>query len=99
MGTTDDTSKKRPARNTPARNSTALDVSPETSRSSTTLLEQAIDTERRRLLHVHGVLHCLYEVLHYADGEDAVLYAEAAHLASIMVDESVAQLDSTRSSR
>jgi hypothetical protein len=68
-------------------------------RSATTRLEQAIETERRRLLHVHGVLHCLYEVLHYADGEDAVLYAEAAHLASIMVDESVAQLDSTRSSR
>ncbi len=48
------------------------------------------------LLHVHGVLHCLYEVLLYADGEDAVLYAEAAHLASIMVDESVERLDSTR---
>jgi hypothetical protein len=64
--------------------------------AATTLLEQAIESERRRLLHVHGVLHCLYEVLLYADGEDAVLYAEAAHLASIMVDESVAQLDSTR---
>jgi hypothetical protein len=47
-------------------------------------------------MKAHGVLHCLYEVLLYAEGEDAVLYAEAAHLASIMVDESVAQLDSTR---
>ena len=64
--------------------------------AATTLLEQAIESERRRLLHVHGVLHCLYEVLLYADGEDAVLYAEAAHLASIMVDESVERLDSTR---
>jgi hypothetical protein len=96
MGTTDDTSKKRPARNTPARNSAASRVSAETARTATTLLEQAIETERRRLLHVHGVLHCLYEVLLYADGEDAVLYAEAAHLASIMVDESVERLDSTR---
>jgi hypothetical protein len=96
MGTTDDTSKKRPARNTPTRNTAAPNVSPETSRSPTTLLEQAIETERRRLLHVHGVLHCLYEVLLYADGEDAVLYAEAAHLAAIMVDESVERLDSTR---
>ena len=42
------------------------------------------------------MLHCLYEVLLYADGEDAVIYAEAAHLASVMVDESVARLDSTR---
>ncbi len=42
------------------------------------------------------MLHCLYEVLLYADGEDAVVYAEAAHLASVMVDESVARLDSTR---
>lgn len=93
MGTTDDTSKKRPTRNSAAKN-----VPAETSRSATatTHLEQVIDTERRRLLHVHGVLHCLYEVLLYADGEDAVLYAEAAHLASIMIDESVTQLDSTR---
>jgi hypothetical protein len=96
MGTTDDTSQKRPARNTPARNSTAPNVSAETARSPTTLLEQAIESERRRLLHVHGVLHCLYEVLLYADGEDAVLYAEAAHLASVMIDESVERLDSTR---
>lgn len=42
------------------------------------------------------MLHCLYEVLLYADGEDAVTYAEAAHLAAIMVDESIAQLDSTK---
>lgn len=62
----------------------------------TTLLEQTIERERSRLLHVHSVLHCLYEVLLYADGEDAVVYAEAAHLAAMMVDESVAQLDSTR---
>jgi hypothetical protein len=98
MGNTDDTSKKRPARNNPTRNSAASRVSAETEtpRSPTTLLEQTIESERRRLLHVHGVLHCLYEVLLYADGEDAVLYAEAAHLASIMVNESVERLDSTR---
>ena len=90
MGTTDDTSKKRPARKT-----TASNVSAETPRiTPTTLLEQALSRERRRLLQVHSVLHCLYEVLLYAEGEDAIMYAEAAHLAAMMVDESATQLDS-----
>jgi hypothetical protein len=90
MGTTDDTSKKRPA-----RKPTAPNVSPETPRSATatTLLEHAIARERTRLLQVHSVLHCLYEVLLYAEGEDAIMYAEAAHLAAMMVDESAMQLD------
>lgn len=90
MATTDDTSKKRPARKPAASN-----VSAETSHSSTptTLLEQTIERERRRLLQVHSVLHCLYEVLLYAEGEDAIMYAEAAHLAAMMVDESAMQLD------
>lgn len=92
MATTDDTSKKRPARK-PA----ASHVSAETPRiTPTTLLEQHIDRERRRLLQVHSVLHCLYEVLLYAEGEDAIMYAEAAHLAAMMVDESAMQLDSMR---
>jgi hypothetical protein len=89
VGTTDDTSKKRPARNRAASN-----VSAETSRSATTHFEQHIESERRRLLQVHSVLHCLYEVLLYAEGEDAIMYAEAAHLAAMMVDESATQLDS-----
>jgi len=91
MATTDDTSKKRAA-----RKPTASNVSAETSRSitTTTLLEQTIERERGRLLQAHSVLHCLYEVLLYAEGEDAITYAEAAHLAAMMVDESVAQLDS-----
>src|SRR4030095_14929288 len=74
----------------------ASNVSAETPRSTTTttLLEQAIARERTRLLQVHSVLHCLYEVLLYAEGEDAIMYAEAAHLAAMMVDESVTQLDS-----
>jgi hypothetical protein len=92
MGTTDDTSKKRPARNT-----SASDVSAETPRSiPTTLLEQTIERERGRLLQVHGVLHCLYEVLLYAEGEDAAMYAEAAHLAATMVDEVAEQFDPVR---
>ena len=59
-------------------------------------LERFIDVQRRKLLQAHSVMHCLYEVLLYADGEDAVRYAEAAHLASILVDDVIEQLDPAR---
>ena len=59
-------------------------------------LERFIDIQRRKLLQAHSVMHCLYEVLLYADGEDAVRYAEAAHLASILVDDVIEQLDPAR---
>jgi hypothetical protein len=59
-------------------------------------LEQAIEAERARLLQVHSVLHCLYEVLLYADGEDAASYAQAAHLAAMWIDDAVARLDPVR---
>jgi hypothetical protein len=58
-----------------------------------TPLEQAIDAERARLLQIHSVLHCLYEVLLYAESEEAATYAEAAHLAAMLVDDVVANLD------
>jgi hypothetical protein len=80
MADTDDTSKKQPSLTT--------NVSAETSK-----LEQAIDAERARLLQVHSVLHCLYEVLLYADGEDTSTYAEAAHLAAMLIDDVVVNLD------
>lgn len=81
MPATDDTSKKTPT-------ATAPNFSPETS-----ALELALNSERSRLLQVHSVLHCLYEVLLYADGEDASTYAEAAHLAAMLIDDVVANLD------
>jgi hypothetical protein len=56
-------------------------------------LEQTIEAERGRLLQGSAVLRCLYEVLLYAEGEDAIRYAEAAHLVSSLIDESVAQMD------
>lgn len=80
MANTDDTSKKTPAPTT-------------TASAETSALEHAINVERARLLQVHSVLHCLYEVLLYADGEDATTYAEAAHLAAMLIDDVVANLD------
>jgi hypothetical protein len=85
MAAKDDTSKDQTTRNQNTR-----DVPAETS------LAQAIEAERARLLQVSSMLHCLYEVLLYAEGDDAVTYAETAHLAAILIDESVERLDSVR---
>ncbi len=59
-------------------------------------LETTIEAERGKLLQANAVLHCLYEVLLYADGEDAIRYAEATHLVSKLIDDSVARLDLVR---
>ena len=47
-----------------------------------------------QLLQAHGVLRCLYEVLLHAEGDDAVVYAEAAHVAANLVNNTVEELDS-----
>ena len=59
-------------------------------------LEHTIESERTKLLQANAVLRCLYEVLLYADGEDAIQYAEAAHVVSTLIDDSVARLDLVR---
>ena len=40
------------------------------------------------------MLKCLYEVLLHAEGEDAVLYAEAAHVAANLINNTAEELDS-----
>jgi hypothetical protein len=42
------------------------------------------------------VLTCLYEVLLYAEGDDVVEYAQAAHAAAMLINKSVQDLDSVR---
>jgi hypothetical protein len=61
-----------------------------------TRLEQTIEEQRAQLLQVHGVLTCLYEVLLYADGDDAVECAQAAQVAANLVSECVEKLDAVR---
>jgi hypothetical protein len=68
------------------------DVSAET--SPRTPLHQRIETQRARLLQAQSVLACLYEVLLYADGDDAVVYAEAAHVAVNLISNTLEELDS-----
>lgn len=57
-------------------------------------LEQAIAAERAKLVSANAVQKCLYEVLLYAEGEDAVVYAEAAHVVATLVENAVDKLDS-----
>jgi hypothetical protein len=83
MANTDDTSKKQGG-------------AAAASQRNLTQLEFFLEAQRRKLLQAHSVMHCLYEVLLYAEGEDAVTYAEAAHLASMLVDDVIEQLDSAR---
>jgi hypothetical protein len=57
-------------------------------------LEQAVARERAKLVSAHAVQRCLYEVLLYAEGEDAVVYAETAHVVAMLVEDAVDKLDS-----
>jgi hypothetical protein len=65
---------------------------------------QTCDREKPRLNLVacsyiqvsHAVIHCLYEVLLHAEGDDAICYAEAAYVAANLIDESVERLDHVR---
>jgi len=65
-------------------------------RKPVTRIERAIEAQREQLLQAHGVLTCLYEVLLYAEGDDAINYAQAAHAAARLVNKSVEDLDSVR---
>jgi hypothetical protein len=56
-------------------------------------LEQLISAQRAKLISAHAVQKCLYEVLLYADGEDAVMYAEAAHVVAALMEEAVDKFD------
>jgi hypothetical protein len=76
----------------PSENQNSSDVSAET--SPRTLLQQRIEAQRTQLLQAHSVLMCLYEVLLHADGDDAVVYAEAAHVAANLISDAVEELDS-----
>jgi len=101
MDKVDDTSKARSGRNESASDAPPL-ASPDAPRrvSAETLsraqLEQTIEAQRAQLLQAHAVLTCLYEVLLHAEGDDAVTYAEAAHVAANLINNTVEELDSVR---
>jgi hypothetical protein len=57
-------------------------------------LEQAIAAERAKLVSAHAVQKCLYQDLLYAEGEDAVVHAEAAQVVATLMEDAVDKLDS-----
>ena len=59
-------------------------------------VKQLIEAQRVKLLQAHAVMICLREVLLYAEGDDAVIYADAASVAAMLASEAAESLDSIR---
>ena len=59
-------------------------------------LELMITAQRAKLVGAQAVQQCLYEVLLYADGEDAVMYAEAARVVVALIEDVLENLDSVQ---
>lgn len=72
------------------------DTSPALPGKPEQLLKQLIETQRAKLLQAHAIMTCLHEVLLYAEGDDAVIYAEAANAAAMLASEVAEGLDSVR---
>ena len=74
----------------------ANDTSSESSNRSEQNLAQSIEMQRTKLLQAHAIMICLREVLLYAEGDDAVIYAEAANAAAVLASDVAEGLDSVR---
>jgi hypothetical protein len=90
MADTDDTSERQ---STPNRDHRKTPLAHDVSAEPSSLRDQAISAERRKLMQVHSLLHCLSEVLLHADDEDAILYAQVAQLGAELLDDPVARLE------
>lgn len=78
---------------TPNRDRRKAPLTPDVSAETSSLRNPAIEAERRKLMQVHSLLHCLSEVLLHADGEDAILHAQVVQLGAELLDDSVARLE------
>ena len=58
------------------------------------LFKQLTDPPRAKVLQAHAVMICLREALLYAEGDDAVIYAEAANAAAALANDAAEGLDS-----
>jgi hypothetical protein len=76
-----------------AKRPASLDPDVSAEMSSRTPHQQCIEALRAQPLQTQGVLRCLYEVLLHAECNDAVFYAEAAHVAANLIN-TAEELDS-----
>ena len=60
------------------------------------VLGQLIEAQRGKMLQAHAVMTCVREVLLYEEGDDAVIYAEAANAAAVLANDAAEGLDSVR---
>ena len=102
MATTDDTSKPRrsrrnqpttvPAATVNAAPPSAADPPPPPPIPPQTL-EEAVENVRTLMLQTRALLHCLSDVLLYADDDDSVMHAEVARSAAGWANYAAAELD------
>ena len=100
MATSDDTSKPRRSRR---KHSTTTAVAPRAASpgggdplTAPSNLEEAVENVRSLLMQVRATLHCLSDVLLYADDADAVLHAEVAKALEGWVDEAATKFEALR---
>jgi len=96
MDKVDDPSNANSGRDDTASDAPSAPLDPDVSAETPprTPLQQRIEAQRVQLLHAHGVLRCLYEVLLHAECDDAVFYAEAAYVAANLINNTAEELDS-----
>jgi hypothetical protein len=75
---------------------TTDDTSTKASGKPEQMLGQLIEAQRAKVLQAHAVMTCVREVLLYAEGDDAVIYAEAANAAALLANDAAEGLDSIR---
>jgi hypothetical protein len=75
---------------------TTDDTSTNASGKPEQMLGQLIEAQRAKMLQVHAVMTCVREILLYAEGDDTVIYAEAANAAAVLANDAAEGLDSLR---
>jgi len=95
MATKDDTSTPRRSPRKAPQNDAAPTAAPDSPPPVTPprTLEEALTNVRKLMLEIRGVLHCLSEVLLYADDGDSVMHAEVAQAVRDWAAEAAAELD------